>query len=76
MKGKRKVKPGPWLHAHQAGGSKTSEAWWYEDRRGIDIYVHRHGQGIVERVRIPWVRLLRAAERCAVTVAGKRKGER
>lgn len=52
----------PRLVAHNARPcGLTSEAWWYEDDHGIDIYIR--GEGGTLSCCIPWAILIRAAQR-------------
>jgi hypothetical protein len=48
------------LTPHRA---EKGRAWWYEDEKGIDVYLHVRGTGTVDHARIPWARLIQAAKR-------------
>jgi hypothetical protein len=40
------------------------KAWWYADRRGIDVIVDRPGLGLnPAHVRLPWGQLMKSAVR-------------
>jgi hypothetical protein len=56
------IKSNPHLGPHRNRSKAGSESWWYEDYRGVDLYIHA-GPGVVAHARIGWNALLRAAQR-------------
>lgn len=40
------------------------EAWFYESRRGVEIYVSVPGLNAASVARIPWWKLMASATRC------------
>ena len=46
----------------------SSDAWYYESRRGIEVYTDPDRGGVIGPIMIPWWRLMKSAARCGWTV--------
>lgn len=71
----RRGRKAPSLNPQQAPHQVAQEAWYYEDRRGVEVYVRLTLRSdVMTRVRLPWGMLLRSARRCGKVPPSRAKG--